>query len=362
MFQDIAHTSDPSETRRGNMEYRYLGRTGIRVSPLCLGCMMFGMKTELEDSCRIIDKAIGNGINFLDTANVYSTGRSEEFVGEALKRNGHRDFIVLATKCHGNMHTEDRGSDPLHAKLNPNRWGNSRRQIIEQCEASLKRLQTDWIDLYQIHRPHPDCPIDETLRAMDDLIRQGKVRYIGTSTFAAWQYVESLWTSEKLCLNRFVTEQPPYHLLDRRIERELVPMAQTYGVGLIPWSPLAGGFLTGKYKRDQQPPDGARIAPDNKRGILDESRAFDVIEKVEELAKQKGCSAAQLSLAWCMHQPAITSPIIGPRTMEQLEDNLGAAAVDITDDDRRQLDEVAPPGHAIVPFYEARFGPHPHRV
>ena len=196
------------------MEYRYLGRTGIRVSPLCLGTMMFGGKTTPEDSYPIIDKAIDRGINFLDTANVYVNGESEETVGEALKRNGHRDRIVLATKCHGNMHKagdDATGRAKLHSKLNPNQWGNSRRQIKEQIDESLRRLQTDWVDLYQIHRPHPDCAIDETLRALDDVVKAGKVNYIGCSTFAAWQLVESLWTSERLCLNRFVSEQPPYH-------------------------------------------------------------------------------------------------------------------------------------------------------
>src|SRR5438477_5577333 len=234
------------------MELRYLGRTGIRVSPLCLGCMMFGGKTSPEDSYKIIDRAISAGINFLDTANVYNDGRSEEVTGEALKRNGHRHHIVLATKVHGNMHKGD--------TLDPNQWGNSRRQIMEQCDASLKRLKTDWIDLYQIHRPHVDCPIDETLRALDDLIRAGKVRYIGTSTFAAWQIVEALWVAKELGLNRFVCDQPPYNLLDRRVERELLPMAQTFGIGIIPWSPLGGGLLTGKYDRDQPPPEDSRFA------------------------------------------------------------------------------------------------------
>ncbi|MFW6335780.1 MAG: aldo/keto reductase, partial [Phycisphaeraceae bacterium] len=244
------------------MEYRYLGRTGVRVSPLCLGTMMFGGRTDLEDSCKIIDRAIDAGINFLDTANVYVNGRSEEVTGEAIKRNGLRDHLFLATKCHGNMFKAGDDADERTkkiAELNPNRWGNSRRQIISECERSLRRLQTDYIDLLQMHRPHPDCAIDETMRALDDLVSSGKVRYVGCSTFAAWQVVESLWVSEKLGLNRFVTEQPPYHLLDRRIERELVPMCRTYGFGVIPWSPLAGGFLTGKYRRDEGGPDDARF-------------------------------------------------------------------------------------------------------
>ncbi len=356
------------------MEYRYLGRTGVRVSPLCLGCMMFGGRTDLDDSMAMIDRAIEAGINFLDTANVYSTGRSESFVGQALKRNGHRDRIVLATKCHGNMHKKDGPlwdgqkevgkTSELHAQLNPNQWGNSRRQIIEQCDASLKRLQTDWIDLYQIHRPHPECAIDETLRALDDLVRAGKVRYIGTSTFAAWQVVESLWTSEKLGLNRFVTEQPPYNLLDRRIERELIPMAQTYGLGLIPWSPLGGGFLTGKYKRKGKWPSDMRwkSRDEGPAGRKAGDAAFDVVEGLVKMAKKKKCTPSQLALAWCVGQPGITSPIIGPRTMEQLNDNLKALEVKVTDEDRKAIDEFAPPGRVTVPFYQASFGPHAHRV
>ncbi|MFQ6097862.1 MAG: aldo/keto reductase [Armatimonadota bacterium] len=330
------------------MEYRSLGRTGMKVSPLCLGCMMFGGKTEEADAMDIIDRAIDAGINFLDTANVYVRGRSEEVTGKALKRNGKRDTIVLATKVHAPMADDD-----------PNAQGNHRRHIIEQCEASLRRLQTDWIDLYQIHRPMSDVPIDETLRALDDLIRAGKVRYIGTSTFAAWQIMESLWVSRELGLNRFVCEQPPYHLLDRRIERELVPFAQTYGLALIPWSPLAGGFLTGKYRRGEPPPEGVRYKGEGGWGAKHfTDPAFDVLERVEEIAKDKDCTISQLALAWCMHQPGITSPILGPRTMEQLEDNLGAFEVEITDEDRKRLDEIAPPGRAVVSYYDADFGPH----
>ena len=346
--------------------YRYLGRTGVRVSPLCLGTMMFGGRTEPEDSYPIIDRAIEAGINFIDTANVYVKGRSEEVVGEALKRNGHRDWIYLATKCHGNMHKVGPDADQtaqLRSRLNPNRWGNSRRQIVEQCDASLRRLQTDRIDLYQIHRPHPDCAIDETLRALDDLIHQGKVLSIGCSTFGAWQVVESFWAAERLGLNRFVTEQPPYHLLDRRVERELLPMAQTYGMGIIPWSPLAGGFLTGKYKRHGDGPTDARFDK-NKGGraetMLNSDRAFDAVEGLENIASQKNCTLSQLALAWCMNQPGVTSPIIGPRTMQQLEDNLGAIDVTLTDEDHQTIDALCPPGDHIVPFYNSNFGPHAH--
>lgn len=344
------------------MDYRYLGRTGVRVSPLTLGCMMFGGRTGPEDSYAIIDRAIDAGVNVLDTANVYSDGRSEEVTGEALKRNGHRDWIVLATKCHGNMHKAGETADPttkLHARLNPNQWGNSRRQIIEQCHASLKRLQTDWIDLYQIHRPHPDCAIDETLRAFDDLIRAGKVRYIGCSTFAAWQLLESLWASEKLGLNRFVTEQPPYHLLDRRIERELIPVCQSHGLGIIPWSPLAGGFLSGKYRRQGEQPKDGRFSDGThfRAGLLKNDRAFDAVEAYQKLADARGIPLSQFALAWCMNRPGITSPIIGPRTMEQLDDNLKALDVNLTDDDLKAIDAIVPPGEHVAKFYEASFGP-----
>src|SRR4028119_801650 len=249
------------------MEYRPLGRTGVKVSSLCLGCMMFGGKTAPDDSYAIIDRAIDAGINFLDTANVYSRGRSEEVTGAALKRNGKRQRIVLATKVHGRRADDD-----------PNREGNSRRHIIEQCEASLRRLQTDYIDLYQIHRPDSTIPIDETLRALDDLIRDGKVRYIGTSTYAAWQVVESLAVSKELGLNRFICEQPPYNLLDRRIERELLPMCQTYGIATIPWAPIAGGLLSGKYRLNQPRPEGSRY----EKGAFANRDNDQALAKVEE--------------------------------------------------------------------------------
>ncbi len=335
------------------MEYRNFGRTGMKVSPLCLGCMNFGRRTTPEDSYAIIDRALDVGINFLDTANVYSRGRSEEITGEALKRNGSRSRIVLATKVHGRMDDDD-----------PNAAGSSRRHIIEQCDASLKRLQTDYIDIYQIHRPRPEIAIDETLRALDDLVRAGKVRYLGSSTFAAWQVVESIWVAKELGLNRFVSEQPPYHILDRRIERELIPMAQTFGIGLIPWSPLAGGLLTGKYTRQAPSPEGARYANAESEPPLARRKndsIYDIVEGLSPLATAKGCTLSQFALAWCFQQPGITSPIIGPRTMEQLEDNLGALDVAISDEDRQQIDALVPPGRMVSPFYEAEFGPHLHR-
>ncbi len=335
------------------MEYRSFGRTGVKVSTLCLGCMMFGGKTSPEDSYAIIDRAIDGGINFLDTANVYSRGRSEEVTGEAIKRSGKRDQLILATKVHGVMDDTD---------VNGN--GNSRRHIIQQCEASLRRLQTDWIDLYQIHRPQSGIPIDETLRAMDDLIRAGKVRYIGTSTFAAWQVMESLWMAKELGLNRFVCEQPPYHILDRRAERELLPMARTYGVAIIPWSPLAGGLLTGKYDRGTSPPSDSRFAdiesnPRLKARMVE--TVFDVVEGLKPIAAAHNCTLSQVAIAWCAQQPGVTSPIIGPRTIEQLEDNLGALNVTLSADELTAIDQLAPPGRMVSPFYEADFGPHQYR-
>ena len=335
------------------MDYRPLGRTGVQVSALCLGCMMFGRRTGPEDAYAIVDRALDSGINFLDTANVYARGQSEEMTGEALRRNGKRQRVVLATKVHGRMADDD-----------PNATGNSRRHIVAECEASLRRLQTDYIDLYQIHRPEASTPIDETLRALDDLVRAGKVRYIGSSTYGAWQVVEALWVAKELGLNRFVTEQPPYNMLDRRIERELVPMAQTFGIGLIPWSPIAGGLLSGKYRRGQAPPAGSRYA--DQSGRHDENRlvegVYDVVERLDGLAQSKDCTMVQLALAWVLHQPAITSPIVGPRTLEQMDEYLGAPSVTLTDEDRRQIDELVPPGGMISPFYEADFGPHRHRV
>ena len=232
--------------------FRPFGRTRVKLAPLLFGTLTPGGRTDRETSWRIVDRAIDAGINVLDTANVYSRGLSEEITGEALRRNGKRDAVFLASKVHLPMHDTD-----------PNLRGSSRRHVVSQAEASLKRLGTDPLDLYQIHRPEPDTAIDETLRALDDLVRSGKVRYIGASTFAGWQLVEALWAAKELGLNRFVSEQPPYNLLDRRVERELIPAAQTFGLAVIPWSPLAGGLLTGKYRRGEAPPEDARYSSPN---------------------------------------------------------------------------------------------------
>lgn len=329
--------------------HRNLGRTGVQVTPLCLGCMMFGGKTTPEDSYKIIDRALDAGLNFLDTADVYSSGKSEEVTGEALKRNGKRSQVILATKVHGKMGP------------GPNDRGNSAKHIIEGCEASLRRLQTDYIDLYQLHRPQSDIPIEEALRALDRLIRDGKILYAGTSTFAAWQLMESIMVSRELGLNRFICDQAPYNLLDRRIERELIPFTQTYGFAIIPWSPLAGGLLTGKYRKGVSAGEGFRFDEKTRSPHLDArlTPAFwEAVEKFVAFAEEREIPPSRIALRWCMDQPGITSAIIGPRTMEQLEDNLGAFDVELTDADRKTLDEIFPPGRMLSPFYQADFGPH----
>jgi len=337
------------------MNYVNFGRTGVKVSPLALGCMMFGGPTELEETCAMVDRALDAGINLVDTADMYSRGKSEEFVGEALRRNGRRNRVVLCTKVHHKMRDDD-----------PNAWGSTRRHIIEGCEASLRRLRTDYVDLYQIHRPQPEVAIDETLRALDDLVRSGKVRYVGSSTFAAWQVVESLWCAKELGLNRFVSEQPPYNLLDRRIERELIPMAQTFGMAILPWSPLASGLLTGKYHADQPIPEGTRFhGRENSPVPLYRRKEFEaavpVIERLRPVAAAKGVTMSQFSLAWVMRRPGITSAIIGPRTLAQLEDNLGSLSVTLEADDLAKVDQIVPPGSHVSAYYEADFGASRHR-
>jgi aryl-alcohol dehydrogenase-like predicted oxidoreductase len=347
------------------MNYRTLGRTGVKVSALCLGCMNIGGRTDEAEAASILHAAIDNGINFIDTANVYGhdpanfevgRGRSESIVGTVIKGSHQRDRVVLATKCYFPM-----GDDP-------NMQGSSRRHIIDQCHASLRRLQTEYIDLFQLHHPSNDIPIDETLRALDDLIRAGHVRYIGTSSFAAWQIVESLWVAHTYHLNRFVCEQPAYNLLDRRVERELIPMAQTYDLAVIPWSPTAGGFFSGKYQRHMPPPADSRYAVFWKGASQRwNDAAFDVLDVVQALAERHACTPYQLALAWCAAQPGVTSPIIGPRSLDQLHDALPALDVRLTAEDFAALDAVAPPGRATVPFYGydgmawVRWGPHTRR-
>jgi len=325
------------------MVYRSLGRTGVQVSPLCLGAMNFGGPTNEAESIAIIDAAIDGGINFIDTANVYNAGESERIVGEALKRNGKRDEIVLATKVHGVVGP------------GPNDRGVSRYHIIKAAEDSLRRLQTDHIDLYQIHRPVAEIPPDETLRALDDLVRSGKVRYIGCSTFPAWMVMEALATSAELRLARYISEQPPYNLLDRRIENELVPLCQKYGLAILPWSPLAGGILAGRYA-DGTYPQGSR-ADRNGAGSPFAQRitpkALEAAKRVAQLAAEQGLTSSQLALLWVKDQPGITSPIIGPRTLEQLKEHLGVLERTLDPAVAAALDTVVGPGNAVSDFHNS---------
>jgi len=322
------------------MEYRSLGRTGVQLSALSLGSMLFGTTTPAAEAGRLIDMALDRGINSLDTANVYGRGASEEAMRAALARNGRRDRVVLASKVHARMDDDD-----------PNAAGNSRRHVIDQCHATLKRLGVDHLDVYYVHRPSTEVPIDETLRALTDLVHEGSVRYIGASSFAAWQHLEGLWAAKELGLERFVVEQTPYHLLDRRVERELLPMAASYGTGIMVWSPLAGGMLTGKYRDGGSA--GGRLAGDDSDWVRRHfvPAAFAVVDELAALAAAKDCTPTQLALAWTLARPEVSSIVLGARTPEQLEDQLTALDVRLDPTDIARLDAASPPGGAIVPYY-----------
>jgi aryl-alcohol dehydrogenase-like predicted oxidoreductase len=328
------------------MTYRPLGRTGVVVSSLALGCWQFGDRVSPALAARLVDVALDHGINFVDTADIYggATGRSETIVGEALARSAKRDRVVLATKAFFPTDEKD-----------PNMRGVSRRYLIKACEASLRRLQVDHIDIYFIHRSDPGVPVDETLRALDDLIHAGKVRYIGTSNSTAWRLVESIYVAKEIGTNRYVVESPAYSLLDRRIERELIPMARAYGVGLCVWSPLASGILTGIYKRNEPPPPGSRFADrafNDEWGFRLNDRVYAVTELVAELAEEKSCTPAQFAIAWVTQQSGITSTILGPESVEDLEACLMAADVAMTAADLARIDQVVTPGAHVSSFYD----------
>ncbi|HJU48238.1 MAG TPA: aldo/keto reductase, partial [Gaiellaceae bacterium] len=317
------------------MEHRVLGRTGVKVSPLCLGAMNFGSwgNSDHAESIRIIHAALDAGINFVDTADVYSAGESEEIVGKALK--GRRDDVILATKLHGRM-----GDDP-------NRRGSSRRWILRAVEESLRRLDTDWIDLYQVHRADPDTDVDETLGALTDLVRAGKVRYLGSSTFPAEEIVEAQWTAERRGRERFVCEQPPYSLLVRGIERDVLPTCLRYGMGVIPWSPLAAGWLTGKWRLGAEAPPSNRVDRIPERydlSLAENQRKLEAADALARLAEEAGLTLIHLAIAFVLRHPAITAPIIGPRTLEQLESQLGAVDAELDAALLDRIDEIVPPG------------------
>jgi aryl-alcohol dehydrogenase-like predicted oxidoreductase len=329
------------------MEYRTLGRTGVKVSPICLGTDNYGFVTPEDEAIQMINRALDAGINFLDTANVYT---SEPIIGKALADNGKRHQVILATKVHHPM-----GPGPNDRDL-------SRLHIMQQCEESLRRLRTDYIDLYQVHRPCFHIPVDETLGALTDLVRQGKVRYIGCSTHPAWKIMESLMVSELKGYARYISEQSPYNLLDRRIENELVPMCQAHGVGILAWSPLAMGILAGRYSdwdgEIENYPADSRAALDVERrqtgGIYSERvtpQAVKVGNQFVNLAEEYGISPAQLALLWVKDQEGITAPLAGPRTFEQLEHTLAVLEMELDDSLRVACDELVPPGTNVANFF-----------
>ncbi|MCA9517992.1 MAG: aldo/keto reductase [Myxococcales bacterium] len=323
------------------MEYRNLGRSGLKVSTLCLGTMTFGEADEKSfmyqvgadeaTSHAILSRALERGVNFIDTADVYGQdGLSERVIGRWFAASGRRDDVVLATKFRFRMGD------------GPNGTGAARLRIMRAAEASLRRLQTDRLDLYQIHMQDLDTPEEEILRALDDLVRQGKVLYTGASNYAAYHLTESLMTSDRLGLNRFVSFQPQYSLVVRDIEREHVPLCTRHGVGIIPWSPLASGFLTGKYQRGQAPPEGGRLTKWKERyARFDNERNWRILDAVTVIAKERGVDEAAVSLAWVLGKPGVTSAIFGARTVEQLDENLKAAELTLSSDEMRKLDEAS---------------------
>jgi len=322
------------------MQYRTLGRTGVQVSPLCLGAMMFGPwgNDDRADAIRIIHRALDAGINFVDTADVYSGGVSEEIVGEAIA--GRRDDVFLATKFFMPMDAED-----------PNQRGGSRRWIMREVENSLRRLNTDHIDLYQVHRPSPDTDVEETLGALTDLVRQGKVRYLGSSSYSGSQIVEAQWASRSRNLERFVTEQPPYSILVRGIEEDVLPTLQRHGMGSLTYSPLSGGWLSGRWRKDAAaaPTSSARPRARFDMSSPANQRKLDIVEELAVLAEQSGLTLIELAIAFVIRHPGVTSAIVGPRTMEQLESYLPAADVVLTADVLDRIDELVAPGTTLNP-------------
>jgi aryl-alcohol dehydrogenase-like predicted oxidoreductase len=324
------------------MEYRILGRSGVKVAPLCLGTDNFANPTPKEESISIINRALDAGINLIDTSNTYAKGESERIIGEALVENGRRHEVLLATKVH------------YPVGPGPNDQGNSRLHLMKACEDSLNRLRTDHIDLYQLHRPSFEIPIDETLSALTDLVRQGKVRYIGSSTAPAWKVMEAILVSELKGFVRFISEQPPYNLLDRRIENELVPMCQAYNLGILPWSPLAMGILAGRYTDADSFPLDSRAKL--RGGIYAEritAPGIEVGRKFVQLANEHGIQPAQLAVLWVKDQPGITAPLIGPRTLEQLEQFLPVMDMKLDQSLRSACDSLVPPGSTAANFHNS---------
>ena len=321
------------------MEYRQLGRSGVRVSELCLGTMNFGLRADEKTSIEIVHEALDSGINFIDTADVYGHGISEEIVGKAIAQSGRRDEVVLATKA------------VAHMGDGPNDWGASRYHLTRSCEQSLRRLRTDRIDLYYLHVVDLTTPVEEILDTLETLVRQGKILYIGTSKWSVPLIMEALALSERYGLPRVVAEQPPYHLLDRGIENELVWTCMRHGIGIVSFSPLAGGILSGKYRKGLNPPQGSRYekaGPDNSRFT---PAALNVVEKLLPIAEAEGITLSELVHAWLMQRPGITAPIVGPRTVEHLRSAVKACEVKLSDEALVQIDEIVPSGAAVIEHY-----------
>ena len=322
------------------MEYRRLGRSGVRVAPLALGTMNFGNATPEDEAGRIMHIAIEHGINLFDTSNSYNQGESERIIGRAFQRGLPRQKIFLATKFF------------LPVGDGPNEQGASRLHILQACDDSLRRLQTNSIDLYQMHRPSFDIPVEETLSALTDLVRLGKVRYIGCSTFPGWKLVEALLTSELKGFAGFISEQPPYNLLDRRIENEIIPLAKAYDLAILPWSPLGMGLLAGRYPLQGGYPSDSRAVRIG--GIYAErirQKGIDASARLVSYAQQCGLPPAHLALAWVKDQPGVTAPIYGPRTAAQMEEIIPVLDLHLADADRTALDEINPPGNAVADFF-----------
>jgi aryl-alcohol dehydrogenase-like predicted oxidoreductase len=322
------------------MQLKRLGRSGLKVTEVCMGTMTFGNQAPEEVAHAILDRALDAGVSFVDAADIYpvpgtieTAGRTEEVVGRWLK--GRRQQVVLGTKC------------GVRVGPGPNDAGLSRQHILGAADASLRRLRTDYIDLYQVHWPDPDTPIEETMRALDDLVRSGKVRYVGCSNFEAWRLCKALWVSDRLNLARFESVQPPYSLLAREIERELLPLCSEEDLGVVTYSPLAGGLLTGKYRADQPPPEDTRFGLKPPTGPLFRQRywqdsLFEAVERVKEVARNCGTTPVQLSIAWLLHQPAVTSVILGATRLEHLDEALKAVDLKLDDSTREALDAIAP--------------------
>jgi len=324
------------------MEYRLLGRTGVRIAPLCLGSDNFANPTPEAESIAMIERAMDAGINLIDTSNSYAKGESERIIGRALAASGRRDQVLIATKAH------------YPVGPGPNDRGNSRLHLMKACEDSLRRLQVEHIDLYQLHRPSFELPIDETMSALTDLVRQGKVRYVGCSTTPAWKAMEAIMVSELKGYVRFVSEQPPYNLLDRRIENEMVPLCREYQMGILPWAPLAMGILAGRYTDAADTPADSRASL--RGGIYAErvtARGIEVGNRFVQLARERGISSAQMAVLWVKDQPGVTAPLIGPRTLEQLEHFLPVMEMKLDNQMRAACDSLVPPGSAVANFHNS---------